>query len=276
MPVRDNGFVAPHYVPLADLDPRLADAMLEVLRAARIAAYVEPSAGHLGGYLEVHLPERPRDRLWVDRERHEEAAALLTERAESPAAAATPPEGRPHDLPDDAVWAQLVAGFDLPSEDVVPRWPVAEDLPYRVETGQAWTTTGDVLSGDTAQPSADSQSPVPRRVVRPAEREPQPSDDGPAPASQRSWEYDPLAVLDEHFVPPLPPPPPRMRAATRWAIVAIVGGFGLIIASTFTPALPQGTVAVSIAAILGGFGSLVHGMTRERPDDPDSDDGAVV
>ena len=67
---RDNGFVAQHYAMLADLDPRLADAMLAVLRAAGIAAYVVPSTGSIGGYLDVRLPERPRDRLWVDREQH--------------------------------------------------------------------------------------------------------------------------------------------------------------------------------------------------------------
>ena len=62
MPGRDNGFVARHYLPLADLDPRLAEAMLDVLRTESIAAYVEPSTGRLGGYLEVHLPDRPHDR----------------------------------------------------------------------------------------------------------------------------------------------------------------------------------------------------------------------
>ena len=43
MPGRDNGFVARHYVALADLDPRLAEAMLDVLRVEGIAAYVVPS-----------------------------------------------------------------------------------------------------------------------------------------------------------------------------------------------------------------------------------------
>ena len=84
MPGRDNGFVARHYVPLADLDPRLADAMLEALRAEGIAAYVEPSTGQLGGYLEVHLPERPRDRLWVDRRHHDRATTLLNVHGDRP------------------------------------------------------------------------------------------------------------------------------------------------------------------------------------------------
>src|SRR5438132_2098738 len=98
MPGRDNGFVARHYVPLADLDPRLAEAMLEVLKVEGIAAYVVPSTGRLGGYLEVHLPERPRDQLWVDREHHDRATALLDahradpERAAEPSSAELPPD----------------------------------------------------------------------------------------------------------------------------------------------------------------------------------------
>ena len=97
MPGRDNGFVARHYVPLADLDPRLADAMLEALRAEGIAAYVVPSTGQLGGYLEVHLPERPRDRLWVDRRHHDRATTLLNVHGDRPdliAAAEVEPAGR--------------------------------------------------------------------------------------------------------------------------------------------------------------------------------------
>ena len=144
MPGRDNGFVARHYVPLADLDPRLADAMLEALRAEGIAAYVVPSTGRLGGYLEVHLPERPRDRLWVDREHHDRAAALLNLHSDRPEIIAAPTEDAAGDFPDalagdateavptdsaDDVWAQLVADFDLPSDQADGRWPLAEDLP---------------------------------------------------------------------------------------------------------------------------------------------------
>jgi len=156
MPGRDNGFVARHYVPLADLDPRLADAMLEALRAEGIAAYVVPSTGQLGGYLEVHLPERPRDRLWVDRRHHDRASTLLNVHGDRPdliAAATTPdqlddggagggkmdgggrPEGHPDDHVDgapfggdstDDVWAQIVAGFDLPTNAGAGPWPLAD------------------------------------------------------------------------------------------------------------------------------------------------------
>src|SRR5476649_2596444 len=134
MPGRDNGFVARHYVPLADLDPRLADAMLEALRAEGIAAYIVPSTGRLGGYLEVHLPERPRDRLWVDREHHDRATALLNvhsdQHPESSETASVSELAAETDSADDA-WASIVAGFDLPAFEGSPD-DVSSPVPRRI------------------------------------------------------------------------------------------------------------------------------------------------
>jgi hypothetical protein len=311
---RDNGFVAHHYVPLADLDPRLADAMLEVLRSEAIAAYVEPSTGIMGGYLEMHMPDRPHDRLWVDRDRHDRAAALLNEQTTSlpssnPAATASPPEASPPAAPttsapipvpladapappqdatapavavppavaptlDDA-WAELMAGYDQPADVVVQRWPASEDL----------------VEPTPGRPDAEPSPPVRRRIVRPADtRSDEPGfgretsraeleERGPAAAAEPpgtyQGEYDPLSVLDEHFVPPSPPPPPALRPATKWAILAIVVGFGLIVARTFSDAVPQ-AITLGVLGIVGGFATLVAGMRPDRDDDSDSDDGAVV
>jgi hypothetical protein len=65
---RGNGLTADAYVPLADLTPQLADAMLSALREAGIAAYAAPAPGRTGGYLDVRLPEEPTDRLYADAE----------------------------------------------------------------------------------------------------------------------------------------------------------------------------------------------------------------
>lgn len=259
MPARDNGFVARHYVPLADLDPRLADAMLDVLRAEAIAAYVEPSTGHLGGYLDVHLPERPRDRLWVDRAQHERAIALLNEHtagAGEPVPAAQAAAGD-LDAATDEAWAQLVANFDRPTDDAVPRWPVAEDL------------TAPLPVDGTDQPA------VRRRVVRPADRSADPTTASASTGAEYGGEYDPLSVLDEHFIPPTPPPVPALRTSTKWAILAMATGFTLIVVKQFSDAVP-GSIALGVAGIVGGFATLVAGMRRDRSDDSDSDDGAVV
>lgn len=266
MPGRDNGFVARHYLPLADLDPRLAEAMLDVLRTESIAAYVEPSTGRLGGYLEVHLPDRPHDRLWVDREQRDRAAALLSQHTQaSPLpveAAATDDTGSSF---EDA-WADLVANFDADDPTTAPPWPAAEDV---------LDAPADFVDGQQELPLdlPDAGPIVPRRIVRPVETTTSPPD-VVAASGEYGSEYDPLSVLDEHFVPPTPPKLPKLRPVTRWAILAIVVGFALIISKEFSDAIPGG-VALGVLAIVGGFATLVAGMRSDRESD-DSDDGAVV
>jgi hypothetical protein len=311
MPGRDNGFIARHYVPLADLDPRLADAMLDVLRGEGIAAYVVPSTGHLGGYLEVHLPERPRDRLWVDRAHHDRAAVLLSAQSERSDVVTTPDSGevgsaganeRPIDAfanagpageqtagdeaadstdSSDDIWDQLVAGFDLPAPiDTMP-WPDAENL--SPDTRSAGSPPPAAPSFEILRDIADTAgavdprdgSPVPRRIVRPVDRTF--GDDGGAAGADitQSGEYDPLSILDEHFVPDAPPPLPRLRVGTRWSLAAIFVGAALIIGRSFSTVVPD-AVVLGVLAVMGGFGGLVAMMREDRPSDDDPDDGAVV
>jgi hypothetical protein len=290
MPGRDNGFVARHYVPLADLDPRLADAMLEALRAEGIAAYVVPSTGQLGGYLEVHLPERPRDRLWVDRRHHDRATTLLNVHGDRPdliATASTPDQldggGLDHvdgapvggDATDDA-WAQIVAGFDLPATVGAGPWPLAEDLPDTDQSGDGSdrhrSSSIESLYAGTQDPI--DPSPVPRRIVRPVDPG---LDAGTSSgiAATPSGEYDPLSILDEHFVPDPPPPLPRLRRGTRWALAAILVGIVLIVGRAFWDSVPD-AVFLGVLFVVGGFIGLVAMMREDRPSDSDPDDGAVV
>ena len=295
MPGRDNGFVARHYVPLADLDPRLADAMLDALRTEGIAAYVVPSTGRLGGYLEVHLPERPRDRLWVDREHHDRAAALLALQGDRPEIIAAPadddatdgadfPDALAGDTtaaesgdPTDDAWARLVADFNLPSHQGEGRWPLAEDLP--VDADQSVTREGDRGTASWENPygaqpgdaSTATTAPVPRRIVRPVDR----NLEAGTPNTPPSGEYDPLSILDEHFVPDPPPPLPRLRPGTRWALAAILLGVLLIVGRAFWDYVPD-AVGLGVLAVVGGFVALVAMMREDRPSDSDPDDGAVV
>lgn len=74
---RDNGLRCAGYVPVGDLDPRVADALLERLRDEGIAAYVAPTPGHRGGALEVTMPSRLTDRLYADSEHAARAWELL-------------------------------------------------------------------------------------------------------------------------------------------------------------------------------------------------------
>jgi hypothetical protein len=74
---RDNGLHAGEFVAVADVDPRIGEHLLDVLGIVGIAAYLAPSADLNPIVRTTTFPPRPTDRLWVDRERLDEARGLL-------------------------------------------------------------------------------------------------------------------------------------------------------------------------------------------------------
>jgi hypothetical protein len=143
---RDNGLRCAAYTVVADLDPRVADALLETLRDAGIAAYAGPAPGVTGGYMETRLPSRPVDRLWVDEQLVEQARRIIdTEQPTQPSAAMA-------DVDVDAAWQQVLASLQTPSSAPVPPWPVSEDIddPSATDEGRMVraASTGDGDDGD--------------------------------------------------------------------------------------------------------------------------------
>ena len=117
---RDNGLRCGNYVAIADLDPRLVDALLDTMRAEGIAAYAEPTPASTGGYMEKRLPPRPIDRLYVDDQKIDRAKQLVAEETSE----STEPE---QDF--DAAWKQVLVSLQSSSTtDPVPPWPVSEDV----------------------------------------------------------------------------------------------------------------------------------------------------
>src|SRR3954452_13972728 len=119
---RNNGLDAVLWSPLRDVDPRIGEHLLDVLSAAGIAAYLEPSAD-IGPYTRtVFLPSPPSDRLFVDRSRRAEARALVDcqvpqggdgERARGPVPErAAVGKEIDKDLDEDAEWWSIVAAFE--------------------------------------------------------------------------------------------------------------------------------------------------------------------
>src|SRR5213082_2139446 len=106
---RDNGLRCGNYTAVGDLDPRVADSLLETLRENGIAAYAGPAPGATGGYMETRLPSRPVDRLWVDDAQLERAREILAAEEAGPAPS-TPAE---QDI--DAAWQQVLASLQSPS-----------------------------------------------------------------------------------------------------------------------------------------------------------------
>jgi hypothetical protein len=134
---RDNGLDATLWAPLRDVDPRVGEHLLDVLRDAGIAAYLEP-ASDVGPYTRtVFLPSPPADRLFVDRTRLGEGRSLVDRHADDHAPArGRAAERRPlrRDLDEDAEWARIVAAFEAEhGRTVVDEEPVDTPPPTPAE-----------------------------------------------------------------------------------------------------------------------------------------------
>src|SRR3954469_23033826 len=144
---RGNGLTADAYVPLADLTPQLADAMLAALREAGIAAYAVPAPGETGGYLDVRLPEEPTDRLYADADAKAAAEEILESRL---------PELRADyaaSRDEDEIFAEIVASFDRPSEGETP-WPAQENLEEVIEDAHEESSGERALTARVVKPAS--------------------------------------------------------------------------------------------------------------------------
>ena len=197
---------------------------------------------------------------------------------------------------DEDVWLDLVARFDAPAPaGEAPPWPDREDLAGPVHVtpvvppsvpealpGEPPTNpTGlpglPVLGGPSMPDNAVPDHPVPDHPVPDATLPDQP---WPGPGAGTGRKNPPAAddPADDHFVPPVPPPLPRLDPVTKGAWVALFGGPLYLLISTAIGATISGLAAfLAVAAFVGGFVILVLRMDNGRPPDSGSDDdGAVV
>ncbi len=262
---RGNGLSAGGWTTVADCDPRVADELLALLADAAIAACAAPSPGERGGYLEVRLPRRPIDRLYVDAARRIDAEALVRRRLAEPLGQLTGSASR---SANDEAFDAIVAGWS--SDGATTPWPSAEDVP---------------------EPAPPEVPRVPR-----LRRRTDPAPPPPLPPSQQPGLLDPGGLLydspigegtpdpdadpfegdDNHFEPPPAPPTPPLRVATKGAWLAILFGVFCLLAPAFgwfDDA--QAADVLGGLLVLGGVGSLVYHL-HDDPRDDDPDDGAVV
>jgi hypothetical protein len=128
---RDNGLDAALWSPLRDVDPRVGEHLLDVLRDAGIPAYLEP-ATDVGPYTRtVFLPSPPSDRLFVDRTRVGEGRELVEQHGDEhvtePVRERMPTR---RDVDEDAEWARIVSAFEAENGRlVVDREPADPPAP---------------------------------------------------------------------------------------------------------------------------------------------------
>jgi len=232
---RDNGLHATSYARVVDVDSPVVDGLLDRLRDEDIAAYVAPAPGPRGPYGDTVLPVTPRDSVYVDASRRDHARAVIDHYLE--------------EIREELAWASLVAGFDDPGEDEVPRWPASEDVPTEAGTDPA--SSGRVLRPAETTVGFEELRDVVGDVPR----------DDP----------------DDHFQPPTPPPLPLPDTISRAAWAALLGGpLFLIIATIFRLDVSGWAGLLALGAFVGGFVTLVARMEDRPPNDLGGDDGAVV
>jgi hypothetical protein len=269
--MRGNGLEASSYVAIADLDPRVADNMLEILREAGVAAYAEPCQPQQGLMLEVTLPPAPLDRLHVDRGEALRSRQLLREllaaeserqgaeagedsEAEARAETAGAATERPSD-DDDLVWAQIVEAYEREASVPVAPWPTVEDTD---EADEADSSDGSDDSGAVRARNRDGSDPG-----------------GGSTETEGADSETATTVEQERYVPPPPPPLPRLDPITKlcWGVL-LAGPVMMLLAAFGDGYVPSWFLPLGVVAFVGGFVALVFRMRSGPPDE--TDDGAVV
>lgn len=243
--MRSNGLTASSYSPVADLNPTIAEALLDELRDRQIAAYCQPiESPSMSAFDRPEFHVEILVRLYVDSAAADQVLDMLS--TKDPYLV----KGN-----DDLTWAQIVAGYDTPSTTQVAPWPVYEDI-------------------DTAAVD-EAESPT-TLLPNPDPDDPSPKDAWLTTPNRRPDRFEEVADEDR-FVPPPPPPLPNLSAADRLGWLGLVGGpVVLVAAAVFSLTLPTWITLIAALGFIGGFVSLVVRMDKgdDRLDDPDN--GAQV
>lgn len=307
---RNNGLDATDWRAVADLDPRVSEDVLALLAARGVAAYVQPAMDVDPVTRSARVPDRPTDRLYVDRKQAEAArealrrllgsgpgpdtgpAAPVPPAGPEPAAGTTaptrgdPPEppraagAGPVSGPDvDATFAGIVAGFDRQVDPTAASWPAAENLPGH----PAGTGSGPATEDLPGHPAGTGSGPA-GAAAEPPRRWAGPVDGRWLTESSLLDGLDafgaglPDVEPPERFVPPPPPPLPRLSRQSVLGALAVVAGLVLLLGGADLPLDRTTTLLLGFATILGGAVALI---LRLRPgtdpeEDTRPDDGAQV
>ncbi|WP_086821202.1 hypothetical protein [Allokutzneria sp. NRRL B-24872] len=173
--------------------------------------------------------------------------------------------GGPEDV--DAAFAAIVAG--LQREGVSADWPDS-DAETEKKAGRKGRTPKPDVEPDPGSTSGSPDS-TPEAASRSSSSPLDPASGPPGPASGSS-----ASSIDDHFVPPDPPPLPPLRPATLGALALFCVGALLLIAPNLLGMAAGSATPLALLAISGGIGWLVLRMRKGPPPDSGWDDGAQV
>lgn len=179
---------------------------------------------------------------------------------------ATPAGGPPEDW--DKKFTAIVSGI---TGDI--RWSATPDeLDDAAATAASKATSipraPDSIWEDAEPDSADDRKL--RRELRRAERAA-----ALAAFQEAQAEADAALAADtEHFVPPEPPPLPRLKRRTTGAIALLALGLLLVLFPRILPAATEFVIIVGILLLMGGGAILLMGLRKHHDDG--WDDGARV
>lgn len=153
---------------------------------------------------------------------------------------------RPEDV--DAAFAEIVAGLEREGVGRMPDPDEAEP-------------------GDVKDRASDEEPPAPPRPAAP-----------PPPAwrgSDAEWDWS-WGTDEEHYVPPEPPPLPRLRPLTIVALVLIGVAVFLLVAPGLIGLAPRVGTPIALIAMTCGGTMLLLRIRRTPRHDGERDDGAQI
>jgi hypothetical protein len=178
---------------------------------------------------------------------------------------------------EEAAWLDLIARFGAPAPgDGDTPWPEREDL------------AGPVRVTPAPPPTLPPALPPTVPEALPHEPPTNPSGLPPMPGPGQPWPRvgggfgprdapAPEDPAEDHFVPPAPPPLPKLDPIAKGAWLALFGGPIYLLIATAVGWQVSGLAAfLAVAAFVGGFVVLVLRMDSGGPRDSGPDDGAIV
>jgi hypothetical protein len=260
--MRSNGLTASTYSPVADLEPQVAETLLDDLRAEGVAAYTKPvESSTVGGFDRPEFRTGVKERLYVDSAASERVRDLIAGR-----------DPGLIDDNDDLRWAQLVAGFDRPLDTTVAPWPSDEDV----------STHELPVVDERDLRSRDGDEGPPPVSIRPwgsrnSENDGSDDDDFLQSSTARSEIDDDDDDDSSRFVPEPPPPLPQLPPYKMIAWVGLLGGpLLLVLSAILRYQLPSWASGLAVIGFIGGFITLVATLGDDDDDPWRPDNGAVV